>query len=125
MCQKETQSGEWRIYFQQNVSLIALGLCETVRPDEYTYAAPATNISTVLALVKPDNVAIKRIVEITITTIRSVTLLNALQMITGTNKKTTTSNAINVRAVYFINEPENTYTFESLELSRQRLYFLI
>lgn len=57
--------------------------------------------------------------------IRVISLLIALQLITGTNKKTITRDAINIRAICVINKPENTNTFESLEISRQGLYFLV
>jgi len=51
------------------------------------YAAPAVNISIVLALVRPDNVAIKRIVAIVMTAIRVAVLAKAVQMTTGTSKR--------------------------------------
>jgi hypothetical protein len=93
-------------------------------PGDSTYAAPAVNVSTVLALVRPDNVAIKRIVAIVMTTIRVVMLARALQMTTGTNKRIRMRHAINVRAAFLINESENMYTFGSLEIPRQRFCFL-
>jgi hypothetical protein len=84
---------------------------------DFTYVAPATNISTVLALVKPDNVVMKRIVAITMTIIRGVTLPKALQITTGTNRKTMMRDAISARAACVMNEPEYMYTFESVEMS--------
>lgn len=93
-------------------------------PGGSTYAAPAANISTVLALVRPDNVATKRIVAIVMTVIRAVVLARALQMTTGTSKKVRMRDAINVRAAFLINESENMYTFGSLEIPRQRFCLL-
>jgi hypothetical protein len=91
-------------------------------PGGSTYAAPAVNISTVLTLVKPDNVAIKRTTAIVMTVIRVVVLARALQMAAGTSKKIRRRDAINVRAAFLINGSENMYTFGSLETPRQRFY---
>jgi hypothetical protein len=82
-----------------------------------TYVAPATKISIVLAFVNPDNVATKRILAIITTIIRGVTLFRELQIITGANRKVMMMDAISVRVVRAIKEPEKMYTFESLETS--------
>jgi hypothetical protein len=88
---------------------------------DFTYAAPVTNISTVLALVKPANVAMKRIVAMMMTTIRAVTLLRELHMITGTKRKQIMSDAKMVRAACIKKEPDKIKTFGSPEISSQRL----
>lgn len=87
---------------------------------EYTdiaYVAPATNISIVLALVKPDKVAMNRTVESIMTIIRGVPPLKELQITTGTNSKTTMRDTISVRVACVMEETENMYTFGSLEIS--------
>ena len=51
------------------------------------------------------------------TTIRGVTPFRELQIITGANKKAMMMDAISVRVIRAIKEPEKMYTFESLETS--------
>jgi hypothetical protein len=68
-------------------------------------------------LVKPDNVATKRILAMTTTIIRGVTLFRELQIITGANRKAMMMDAISVRVTRAIKELEKMYTFESLETS--------
>lgn len=63
-----------------------------------------------------------RIVAIIMTTIRGVPLLKELQITTGTNRKIMMRDAISVRVACVIKEPENIYTFESLEISRHEPY---
>lgn len=83
---------------------------------DFAYVAPATNISIVLALVKPDNIAINRTVAIIITIIRGVPLLRALQITTGTSRKAMMRDTISVRVAFVMEETENMYTFGSLEI---------
>jgi hypothetical protein len=52
------------------------------------------------------------------TIIRDVTLFRALQIITGANSKMMMRDAISVRVIRDIKEPEKMYTFESLETSQ-------
>lgn len=68
-------------------------------------------------MVKPDNVATKRILAIIMTIILGVTLFRALQIITGANRKAMMMDAISVRVIRSIKELEKMYTFESLETS--------
>ena len=84
---------------------------------DFTYVAPATNISIVRAFVKPDKIAMKRIVATIMTIIRDVILLIALQRITGANRKIMMIEAMSVRVARVMNEPEDMYTFGSLEIS--------
>lgn len=89
---------------------------------ELTYAAPATNISIVFALMKLDSVVTKRIVAMMVTIIRDVTSVRALQMITGTSSSVITSNAVRVRAISEGNEVEKMNTRGSREKVLQWYY---
>jgi hypothetical protein len=66
-------------------------------------------------LVRPDNIARKITVEIIMTIIRAITVLMALHTTTGTSKSKVISDRNSIRAIRFITEPENIYTFGSLE----------
>ena len=85
-----------------------------------THVAPATNISTVLALATADNAVIRSIVVLAITKTRIMTLPNAMHMTLGINRKATMIEAMRTRAVIVIEGPENICTFESLDTTWER-----
>ena len=76
----------------------------------HSYAVPATNISTVLALIMKARSEISRTVAVTITTTRNTVLSTALQISIGANKKTTTVDAKIQRAICRFRRPEKIYT---------------
>ena len=84
---------------------------------DLAYVAPATNISIVFALPRPDKVAMKIIVATAITAIRAVEFCSALQIATGANRRAIMRDATRVWAARFDLEPENMCTFGSLEIS--------
>lgn len=83
-----------------------------------TYVAPATSISIVLALVKPDKVAISRMVDIIMTASRALTLSRELQITTGAKRRAMMKTATSVRAARITKDPK-MYTFGSLEIPRE------
>lgn len=76
---------------------------------------PATNSSTVFALVKLASPATVRIVATATTMIRYVNPLTELQMITGANKVKIREHAISTRATFARIDLGNKSTFGSLD----------
>ena len=69
-----------------------------------TYVAPATSISTILALTNPDNVATNSIVDTAITKTRTDALFSALQIITGVRRSITVTTAMRHRTAVAVVE---------------------
>lgn len=83
------------------------------------------NVSTVLALAKPDNVATDRIVATKTTRIRDFMLFNILQITVGPKRKPVIRDVISVRAVSVSKELDKMKMFESLDIPIQRFYYQI
>ena len=83
----------------------------------FTYVTPATNISIVFALIKPDNVRRKIVVKMRMVRMRSPRLLNPLQITIGANKRKMIKGMSSARADPFSKELEKTCTCGSCEIS--------
>ena len=81
------------------------------------YVAPATRISAVLTLATPYNIVMNKMVDATITKIRVVGLLDALQMITGVKRSTMVIVAIRDRTAVLVDEVGKIWTCGSRETS--------
>lgn len=84
---------------------------------QYTYVAPAKNMSTVLARAMAESVAISKIVVIAIITNRVTKSLDFRHIILGVNRNATIMQAMRARATIVIEDPENICTFGSLEVT--------
>jgi hypothetical protein len=76
---------------------------------------PATNSSTVLALVKPESPATTRVVATATTIVRRVKPLTELQIIIGASSNRMRKHAISTRAIFAKTDLENRSTFGSLD----------
>lgn len=81
-------------------------------------------ISIVLAFANPDNIATRTTVATTMVTIRVVMLSRILQITTGTNRRTSMSDAVKVRVDRLMNGFENACMFVSVEMSLRRCWLL-
>jgi hypothetical protein len=86
-----------------------------------TYAAPATNNSTDLALVNPDIIATKAVVETPITANRGALSTTELQTNTGTMRRMIINRPSTARASRIVSRSEGMKMFGSSERSAQRL----
>lgn len=71
---------------------------------EITYVAPATTNSTVLALVEPDNIAIKTVVAMTMAQSLAAKAVRQLQIMTGTKRSIIMNGVIRTRASRVIDD---------------------
>lgn len=97
-------------------SEFALNLSKSSIKGPVTYVAPAINISTVLARAIADNAATSRIVVIAITETRMTRFLEVKHMMLGVKRKATIVQAMRARATVVIEDPENIWTFGSLDI---------
>lgn len=74
----------------------------------------------VLAFVKAESIAMKRVTAITTTIVRTVLLSKILQIMAGASRKTRVRSAMIIRVTFSIKELENIYTDESFDTLRQR-----
>lgn len=69
-----------------------------------THVAPATTNSTVLALVEPDNIAIKTVVAITMAQSLAAKVVRQLQITTGARRSVIMNGVIRTRASRVIDD---------------------
>ena len=69
-----------------------------------THVAPATTNSTVLALVEPDNIAIKTVVAITMALSLAAKVVRQLQITTGARRSVIMNGVIRTRASRVIDD---------------------
>ena len=67
-----------------------------------THAVPTTRISMILAFVRAESIAMKRIAEITTTIVRAVVPSRMLQIIAGASRKTRVRSAIIIQMIFVV-----------------------
>ena len=88
----------------------------------WTYVAPATTSSVILALVEPDSTAMNILAAVMIATIRAVKLYKELHMMTGASKSVTMKGVINIRASCMVDACATTCTLGSREMLKYRCH---
>lgn len=83
---------------------------------DFTYVAPAMNISIDFALMMIDTIPINKLAAIATTAIRAVMLFWALQRTIGIKRSMTKRRAMRNLVARLRAEPEEMYTFGSLEM---------